>query len=107
MIKEGSTYEVYDGSGRHWGHVCFKWLQDETVSGYLETKPDFEKVKKVFIRYDQEITSSDTKEETHNKIYQEIINLNVVLESRETGEKSKVGPVFISPKLLFTCDIGR
>lgn len=103
MIKEGEIYEVYDGSGRHWGKVYFKWPHSGSIAGYLEALPEYEEVRPIFKKHEEELSTAGVGDDLEDTAHI-IATLGVVLINPDTQEKKMVDPVFVSEKLLLSCD---
>ncbi len=109
MIEKGKTYNVYDGEGRCWGSVTLDYPFSEstfgsnTISGYLKATPEFEQVQHIFLEHEKFMSEAGSIDDKENNSHV-IASLGVELHDPETGKKQNVDPVFVSNKLLFTCD---
>jgi hypothetical protein len=112
MIEKGKTYKVCDNKGRCWGNVCLNYphsdsiLGTNTISGYLDASPEFKEVQHLFLEHERFMTEPGeiNNDENNSK---EIASLVVTLIDSETGNKLNVSPVFVSDKLLFTCEFNE
>ncbi len=103
------TFRVSDRAQRVWGTVLLRWLTpDDTlarsISGRLEPTEEFGQVRGLFERLDK-LNDDDGSFETEEieKLSAQISGLGVVITDTENGDRYDVGPVSVSPKLLFTC----
>jgi hypothetical protein len=112
MIEIGKIYEVHDKTGRFWGSVCLKYpfsspfMEGKSISGYLKASADFYTVYPLFIAHEKFMSEEGMVDDIDDNS-KEIAELGVVLHDPESGENQAAGPVFVSDKLLFTCDLNE
>ncbi len=105
MIEQGQVYEVYDAFGRHWGKVCLERVYNSCISGSLEALPEFDDVQKLFLEIEHNSTVDACFD--HADTSKAIAELGVSLLNTDTKETVQAGIVFVSEKLLFTCEFNE